>query len=46
MSEGVSRKRLDPWPSMGLPLVIPNSGYSRAAVESRSRASFQTLEVW
>jgi hypothetical protein len=45
MFEGVSRKRLEPWPCMGLLLDIPNSGYSRAAIEPWSRASFQTLEV-
>jgi hypothetical protein len=45
MSEGVLRKRLEPWPCMGLPSVIPNSVYSRAAVEPWSRASFRTLEV-
>jgi hypothetical protein len=33
MSEEVSRKRLEPWPRTGLPSVIPNSVYSRAAVE-------------
>jgi hypothetical protein len=33
MSEGISRKWLEP-------SVIPNSVYSRAAVEPRSRANF------
>jgi hypothetical protein len=45
MSEGILRKRLEPWPSMGPPSVIPNSDYSRIAVEPRSRANFRTLEV-
>jgi hypothetical protein len=45
MSEGVLRKRLEPWPCIGLLLDIPYSVYSRAVVEPRSRANFQTLEV-
>jgi hypothetical protein len=45
MFKGISRKQLEPWPYTGLLLVIPNSVYSRAAVEPRSRASFRTLEV-
>jgi hypothetical protein len=45
MSKGFSRKQLEPWPCMGPLSVITNSVYSRAAVEPRSRASFQTLEV-
>jgi hypothetical protein len=46
MSEGISRKWLEPWPCMGLLSDIPYSVYSRAAVEPRSRASFRTLEVY
>jgi hypothetical protein len=45
MSEGVSRKRLEPWPGMGMPSVIPNSTYLRAAIKPRLRASFRTLKV-
>jgi hypothetical protein len=45
MFEGISRKWLEPWPCMGPPSVIPNSVYSRAAVEPWSRASFRTLKV-
>jgi hypothetical protein len=45
MSEGISRKWLEPWPCTGMPSVIPNSVYSRAAVEPWSRASFRTLEI-
>jgi hypothetical protein len=40
MSEGVSRKWVEPWPCMGPLSDIPYSVYSRAAVEPRSRASF------
>jgi hypothetical protein len=40
MSKGVLRKRLEPWPCTGPPSVIPNSVYSRAAVEPWLRASF------
>jgi hypothetical protein len=43
MFEVILRKQLKPWPCMGPPSVIPNSVYSRAAVEPWS--SFQTLEV-
>jgi hypothetical protein len=45
MSEGVSRKWLEPRPCTSLLSDIPYSVYSRAAVEPRSRASFRTLEV-
>jgi hypothetical protein len=46
MSEGVSRKWLEPWPCMGPLSDIPYSAYSRAAIEPWSRASFRTLEVY
>jgi hypothetical protein len=46
MSKGISRKCLEPWPCMGPLSDIPYSVYSRVAVEPRSRASFQTLEVY
>jgi hypothetical protein len=45
MSEGILRKWLEPWTRTGPPSVIPNSVYSRAAVEPWSRASFLTLEI-
>jgi hypothetical protein len=45
MSEGVLRKWLKPWPCTGMSSVIPDSVYSRAAIEPRSRASFRSLEV-
>jgi hypothetical protein len=45
MSEGISRKWLEPWLCTGLPSVIPNSVYLRVAVELWSRVSFRTLEV-
>jgi hypothetical protein len=46
MSEGISRKWLEPWPYTGPLSDIPYSVYSRAAVEPRSRASFRTLEAY
>jgi hypothetical protein len=46
MSEGVSRKWLEPWPCMGSLSDIPYYVYSRAAIEPRSRASFQSLKVY
>jgi hypothetical protein len=45
MSEGVSRRRLEPWPCMGSPLGIPNFVYSGTTVKPWSRASFRTLVV-
>jgi hypothetical protein len=45
MFEGISRKQLKPWRYTGPLSVIPNSVYSRAAIEPQSRASFRTLEV-
>jgi hypothetical protein len=45
MSEGISRKWLEPWPCTGTSSVIPDSVYLRAAVEPWWRASFRSLEV-
>jgi hypothetical protein len=45
MSEGISRKWLEPWPCTGPLSDIPYSIYPRAAVEPWSRASFRTVEV-
>jgi hypothetical protein len=46
MSEGISRKWLEPWPHTGPLSDIPYSVYSREAIEPRSRASFRTLEIY
>jgi hypothetical protein len=41
MSEGVSRKRLKPWPYTGPLSVIPNSVYSRAPIEPWRGPTFE-----
>jgi hypothetical protein len=46
MSEGISRKWLEPWPCTGPLLDIPYFVYLRAAVEPWLRASFRTLKVY
>jgi hypothetical protein len=46
MSEGVSRKWLEPWHCMGSFSNIPYYVYSRVAVEPWLRANFRSLEVY
>jgi hypothetical protein len=46
MSEGVSRKWIEPWPCTGPLSDIPYFVYSRAVVKPRSRANFRSLEVY
>jgi hypothetical protein len=41
MIEGISKKWLEPWPSMGTPSLIPNSVYSRAAVKPSRGLAFE-----